>query len=115
MNNRDPLLRLYHMRDYAQRIVRLTKHRTRLDLDENEMLEDALRYEIGIIGEAASKVDQAVRDYYPSIPWKDIVGMRNFLFHAYELIDLDILWNTATINIPNLLDELVRILPTDEV
>lgn len=35
--------------------------------------------------------------------WAKIVGIRNRLVHAYFNIDHAILWNTATVSIPELL------------
>jgi uncharacterized protein with HEPN domain len=36
--------------------------------------------------------------------------MRNRIVHAYFDIDYDIVWNTATVNIPSLVKDLVQIL-----
>ena len=36
-----------------------------------------------VIGEAAGKIPQDVRNKYPEIPWEEIVGMRNRLIHEY--------------------------------
>ena len=43
---------------------------------------------IEIIGEAASRIDQEIRQQHSAIPWQDIVGMRNRLVHGYFDIDL---------------------------
>lgn len=32
---------------------------------------------------------------YAAIPWRDAVTMRNVLIHAYDQIDLQVLWNTV--------------------
>lgn len=42
---------------------------------------------IEIIGEAASKISMKLREDYPDIPWKKIIGMRNRLIHVYFDID----------------------------
>jgi uncharacterized protein with HEPN domain len=38
----------------------------------------------------------------PSQPWGDIRGMGNRLRHAYDRIDLDVLWNTVQDRLPSL-------------
>lgn len=47
-----------------------------------------------IIGEAAGKIPQHIREKYLEIPWQEIMGMRNHLMHEYFGVDLDIVWQT---------------------
>jgi len=70
----------------------------------------AIIKDIEIVGEAASRIGENTRSTYPEIPWADIVGMRNRLIHAYFDINLDLVWNTVTANLPPLVDQLSRIL-----
>lgn len=63
-----------------------------------------------IVGEAANRLSTDDQLRYPTIPWKEIVGMRNRLVHGYDAIDLDVLWDTVHIDLPPLIDELERIL-----
>jgi uncharacterized protein with HEPN domain len=55
-----------------------------------------------VVGEAASKVTSETREAAPSIPWTAIVSMRNRLIHGYFDIDTDLVWRTATEEIPGL-------------
>ena len=63
---------------------------------------------IEVLGEAASKVSEDTRSACPEIPWSAITDMRNRLIHGYFDIDADIVWNTASIEIPALLNDLRR-------
>jgi uncharacterized protein with HEPN domain len=56
-----------------------------------------------IIGEAASKVAPETRRTLREIPWGTIMGMRNRLVHAYHDVNPDILWASATQDLPVLL------------
>ncbi|WP_199200506.1 HepT-like ribonuclease domain-containing protein [Alkalicaulis satelles] len=47
---------------------------------------------VEIIGEAAKHVPEAVRERAPDTPWRDIIGARNVLAHAYARVDPAILW-----------------------
>ena len=55
-----------------------------------------------IIGEAVKKLPPAVKDRYPTIPWKDIAGMRDKLTHEYFGVNLKVIWDTAKQDIPPL-------------
>ena len=113
-NASDDMIRLRHMLGAAREVVSFTGGATREDLDTNIMLFRALSMSAGIIGEAASRVSQDFRDAHPQIPWKQVIGMRNFLFHAYFKVDKDILWDTALDAIPALVAELEKVLPPED-
>jgi uncharacterized protein with HEPN domain len=57
---------------------------------------------IEIVGEAASRISAETRLATPSIPWAEIVAMRNRVIRAYFDVDLDILWKTVSIEITDL-------------
>ena len=40
--------------------------------------------------------------------------MRNRLIHAYHDIKLDIVWDTVNLDLPPLIDELEKIIPSEE-
>jgi len=99
----DDRVRVLHMIEAAEAVDAFTSGRQRTDLDTDQMLVFAVARAIEVFGEAASKVSQELRASMPAMPWADIVAMRNRLVHAYFDIDHDILWNTATEDVPALL------------
>lgn len=61
------------------------------------------------IGEFCTHLSEQFKGKYPDVPWKEIIGMRTQLAHAYHLIDADIVWNSATISVPALVKALKEI------
>ena len=53
-----------------------------------------------IIGEAAKNVPYEVREKYPSVPWKDLAGIRDKLIHSYFGINLEVVWLSVKEGIP---------------
>ncbi len=106
-------IRLRRMLESAESAVRFVTGRQRADLESDDMLRLALSRAIEIIGEAAVNVSEATRAAIPRIPWRDIIGMRNRLIHAYFHVNVDILWKTATEDIPPLVQTLRAELPPD--
>ncbi len=100
------LLRLRHMLDAAEDAIRFSAGRWRQDLDQDRMLVLSLVKSIEIIGEAASRVSAATQEEIPSLPWADIIGMRNRLIHAYHDVDHDRVWDTISADLPDLIDSL---------
>ncbi|MBW4505501.1 MAG: DUF86 domain-containing protein [Scytonematopsis contorta HA4267-MV1] len=90
MSKVDDLTRLKHIRDAAQEALSFTNNRTRNDLDTDRMLSLALVRLVEIIGEAGNRISEDCQVKYSKIPWRQIVGMRNRIIHAYFDIDLDI-------------------------
>ncbi|MCB0307669.1 MAG: DUF86 domain-containing protein, partial [Calditrichaeota bacterium] len=62
-----------------------------------------------IIGEAATRLSQDLRDAHPAVPWREVIAFRNRLIHGYDTIDRDILWAILTTDFPKLRKELESI------
>jgi uncharacterized protein with HEPN domain len=99
-------VRIRHMIEAIEAAIRFTAGRPRADLDADTMLLFALVRAVEVVGEAATHVSDATRAKMPDVPWREIVGMRNRVVHAYFDIDHDILWNTVAIALPALLEKL---------
>ena len=102
------------MLEHAIEAVEMTKGHRRADLDKDRKLNLALVRLVEIIGEAAAHVSSEMQTRFPQIPWQDIIGMRNRIIHAYDRVDLDILWDVIELDLPPLILELRRILEMGE-
>ena len=63
------------------------------------MLRRAVIHAIQEIGEASSRVTLETRKHAPTLPWVDIIRMRNVVVHVYWGVDLDRVWHAATVEV----------------
>lgn len=54
------------------------------------------------IGELVGRLDNALKEKHPDIPWNSIKGMRNIFAHDYDIVKADTLWETVNEDIPKL-------------
>jgi uncharacterized protein with HEPN domain len=106
---RDDDVRLKHLLDAAQEAVDFCRDRSREDLTTDRMLNLSLVRLLEIVGEAARGVSSEFRRDHPDIPWKLMIGLRDRLIHGYFDVNLDIVWNTVTQDLPPLIEKLRKI------
>lgn len=87
----------------AQRVLRFTQGVTRSELEANEEKQAAILYQLTIIGEATKRLSQELRSQQPTIPWKQMAGMRDIVTHHYDEVDPDVIWDVIQDDIPSLL------------
>lgn len=64
---------------------------------------------IEIMGEAGNNIPKEIRNEYPDVPWKYMIGMRNKLIHEYSGVDLEIVWQTIQDDLPVLKKSLRKV------
>ncbi|MGL5082965.1 MAG: HepT-like ribonuclease domain-containing protein [Microcoleaceae cyanobacterium] len=110
MTAQDNLSRLKHIVDACHEAENFILGQSKENLKNNRMLALALVKELEIIGEAANNISMDCQLRYPHVPWKDMIGMRNRLVHAYFGMNYDIVWQTVTESLPLLLAEIEAII-----
>ena len=103
MNTRDEIV-LKKIIQYADEISETI---SRFNLTQDSFSEDfvarnAISMCILQIGELVGKLSDEFKAENNAMPWREIKAMRNIAAHNYGEIDLDILWETATCDIPDL-------------
>jgi len=106
----DDSVRIRHILDSAREAIAFSKGRRRADLDTNRKLNLSLVRLLEIIGEAARGISLEFRECHPDLPWKSMVGMRDRLIHGYFDINLDVVWETVTDDLPELVAKVEKIL-----
>jgi len=110
---RDDRQRLADIVEAAKLLGIFQAGRSRDDLKKDLLLRSALLHQLFVIGEAAIRISQHLKDKYPVIPWRAICGFRNFLAHEYFSLDSDILWQTVIADVPALQIQVLAILSGD--
>ena len=73
---------------------------------DDKKTQDAVLYEIAVIGEAAGRLSDRFQADHHEVPWRDIIAMRNVVIHKYFGVDIEEVWRTATRDVPRLLANL---------
>ena len=68
---------------------------------------------VEIVGEAAARLSDNTRKAHRSIPWPEIIGMRNRLVHVYFDVDLPLVWDTVCNELPALITQLEPLVPPE--
>ena len=110
MSKHDISVTLRQMRDFAEKTRAMTAGRQLQDLQRDDMLRLALERALEVLGEAASRLPDDFRSRYAHIPWRQMIGMRNVLAHGYDVVRDEVLLDTATLNVPELLKQLEAML-----
>lgn len=100
MAPRDARDYLQDMIDYIAAAERMIDGMTFEEFEADEKTVLALIRAVEVVGEAAKNVPIALREKYPDIQWKQLIGMRDRLAHGYFTIDLTIVWNAVLYVLP---------------
>ena len=108
--NREWRFYIQDMLEFGEKILSYTD-----GLNQDSFIADGLTYDatlrnIQLIGEAATHIPPDVRESYPDVPWRTIVGTRNRLAHSYLHISDSVSWSIIQDANPNLLLQLRTLL-----
>jgi uncharacterized protein with HEPN domain len=98
----DPAGNLSDIIENAERIAQYLTSTNYDDFTSNFLLRDAVERCMERVCEAAHRLGNRATELMPHQPWNDIRGMGNRLRHAYDRIDVALVWQSAFRDIPAL-------------
>jgi len=102
---------LKHIRDECSYILSVSGNDlTKEDFFRDETLKRAVVRSLEIIGEATKKIPADFKYKYNSIEWRHMAGMRDRLIHDYLGVDYSIVWDVMQNKIPDLYEEIMKVL-----
>ena len=89
----------YYLKKIIENIDFVLQNTRGLSLDrikDNQMLIDSVMFRFIQIGEAAQELSQTFKEKTSFLPWHQLNGIRNRIVHAYDIIRIDIVYETIT-------------------
>lgn len=80
------------------------------EFEDDEKTIDSVLRNLEIIGEASTHVPREIKKRYSDLPWMEMYTMRNIVIHEYHGVNLKIIWQTITDDLPALIPQLKEIL-----
>ncbi|PSR23195.1 MAG: hypothetical protein C7B45_03615 [Sulfobacillus acidophilus] len=103
MPKRDNFSTLTRIEEAVQRIKRWTEAISHEEFLDDELRQSAIMRQLEIIGEATGRLTaEFLQDHADVLPWNVMKSMRNVLIHGYDEVDIEIVWTTATQDIPGI-------------
>lgn len=102
--------RIHDMLDSMRRFQQYVEGRAQIDLDAEFQFQDSMVHRIEILGKAAKRLPEDIRMKYPEFRWRSSSRMRDRLIHGCRNIDLDVVWEVATIHASENIPALKRLL-----
>ncbi|EGL84288.1 protein of unknown function DUF86 [Caldalkalibacillus thermarum TA2.A1] len=102
------------LEDILKCIDKIEEYTKGMDFEKfrnNQLVIDAVIRNLEVIGEASKYVPDEIRESYPSVPWKSMIGLRNILIHEYFGIDEEIVWEIVSSDLKKIkpvIEEIIR-------
>ncbi|WP_183577431.1 DUF86 domain-containing protein [Mucilaginibacter sp. X5P1] len=110
MSNRQPKLLLEDILESAEKINTYTINLTYEEFIVDSKTIDAVVRNFEIIGEAANRLPDELKENNTELDWFKIRGLRNRIVHNYFGIDHKIIWSTKEIYLPQLIIQIKQLL-----
>ena len=103
MKNERILQKMYH---YTMKLIDYCTGYVYDSFTKDTKLVEACVFNLIQLGELCRVADDKLTELYPEIPWHEIYGLRNRIVHDYEGVNLKLVWEIISEDIPELKDTL---------
>ena len=79
------------------------------EFEKSTLYMRATSFSIALIGEQMINLQSKIGNDYPNLPWLRARGMRNFIVHDYDSVDPIEVYQTATKDLPELKEALLKV------
>ena len=93
---------LQKMHRYAEKLIYYCAGYTYDSFAEDTKLVEACVFNLSQLGELCRIVDDTFAHTHPEIPWREMYGLRNRIVHDYEGVNLRLVWEIISEDIPEL-------------
>jgi len=77
---------------------------------EDHKTQEAILYNLIVIGEAANQISEEFQEKHCTIPWSSMIGTRNIIVHGYDQVKLQIVWEILQHDLDHLKLEIAKAL-----
>lgn len=91
---------------YITKIINYTSETNYDNFVSNSVLVEACVFNLSQLGELANKIDKEFEEIHSSVPWRVLYGLRNKIVHDYEGVNLVLIWDIITGDLPVLAEQL---------
>lgn len=85
-----------------EKIERYTAGMTFEGFEGDERTFDAVVRNLEVVGEAAKRIPDEIKEQLPELEWRKVCGLRDVLAHGYFGIDAAIVWDVVSRKVPEL-------------
>ena len=109
---------LMYLEDILMAIRKIERYTRNLNFkvfSSDEMIIDAVIRNFEVIGEASAKIPKNIKERYPDVEWKEVIGFRNILIHDYFGVDVEAVWDTIQKNLPGFRKNIMNVVESEGV
>jgi len=107
---RDWRIRIHDILNAAQSIETYTEGMSFEEFTADSRTLDAVIRNLTVIGGSADHVPEEICLLYAEIPWQEMKGIRNVVVHEYFLVSPQIIWDTISIDLPQIIPSLKKLI-----